>query len=160
MKKTATEPFIMLPRSLIQSDAWRSAGINTRRFVDFLLLEHMAHGGKANGKLKAPRRQLWDFGIGVRHVTPAIDEAEELGLVDCHRGGMRVSTTYTVTWLPLCDGTAASNRWRDYQCCPPEAENVTELPNESYNSGIRRDTSLVSEGISDGPNLVSEGISD
>ena len=48
----------MLPRSLIQSDAWRAAGINTRRFIDFLLLEHMAHGGKANGKLKAPGRQL------------------------------------------------------------------------------------------------------
>jgi hypothetical protein len=61
MKKAATEPFVMLPRSLIQSDAWRSAGINARRFVDFLLLEHMAHGGKENGKLKAPYRQLEQF---------------------------------------------------------------------------------------------------
>ncbi len=107
MKKAATEPFVMLQRSLIQSDAWRAAGINTRRFIDFLLLEHMAHGGKANGKLKAPRRQLWEFGISARHVTAAINEAEELGLVDCHRGGMRVATTYTVTWLPLHDSTAA-----------------------------------------------------
>ncbi len=139
----------------------RAAGINTRRFIDFLLLEHMAHGGKANGKLKAPRRQLWEFGISVRHVTAAINEAEEFGLVDCHRGGMRVATTYTVTWLPLHDGNAASNRWREYQSSLSQAvEIVTEVPPQSYNSGIRRDTSLVSEGIPDGPNLVSEGISD
>ena len=43
---------------LRSSDAWRAAGINARRFVDFLLLEHMRHGGKANGKLKAPHRHL------------------------------------------------------------------------------------------------------
>jgi hypothetical protein len=100
MKKAATEPFIMLPRSLIQSDAWRSAGINTRRFVDFLLLEHMAHGGKENGKLKAPYGQLEQFNINARFVSEAIAEAEKLGLVDCHRGGMRVATTYTINWLP------------------------------------------------------------
>jgi hypothetical protein len=114
VKKAATEPFVMLPRSLVQSDAWRSAGINTRRFIDFLVLEHMAHGGKANGKLKATDRQLQSFGIGAHFVTGAIKEAEKLGLVDCHRGGMRVATTYTVTWLPLHDGTAASNRWRQH----------------------------------------------
>jgi hypothetical protein len=50
------EPFVMLPRELIASDAWRSLGINGRRLIDFLLLEHMGHGGKENGKLKAPRR--------------------------------------------------------------------------------------------------------
>jgi hypothetical protein len=114
VKKAGTEPFVMLPRSLIQSDAWRSAGINTRRFMDFLLLEHMAHGGKENGKLKATDRQLQNFGIGTHYVTAAIKEAEKLGLVDCHRGGMRVATTYTVTWLRLHDGTAASNRWREH----------------------------------------------
>jgi predicted MarR family transcription regulator len=113
VKKAGTEPFVMLPRSLLQSDAWRAAGINTRRFIDFLLLEHMGHGGKANGKLKATDRQLQSFGIGTHYVTGAIKEAEKLGLVDCHRGGMRVATTYTVTWLPTHDGTAASNRWRE-----------------------------------------------
>jgi len=28
------------------------------------MIEHMRHGGKANGKLLAPRRQLEQFGIG------------------------------------------------------------------------------------------------
>lgn len=74
----------------------------------------MGHGGKANGKLKATDRQLQSFGIGTHYVTAAIKEAEKLGLVDCHRGGMRFATTYTVTWLPLHDGAAASNRWREY----------------------------------------------
>jgi len=54
-------------------------------------------------------------GIGLRLITDAINEAEEFGLVDCRRGGQRVATTYTLTWLPLHDGAPASNRWRAYQ---------------------------------------------
>ena len=54
----------MLPLSLLTSLAWRSLSLNARRFVEFLMIEHMRHGGKANGKLLAPRRQLEQFGIG------------------------------------------------------------------------------------------------
>ena len=60
----AGEPFIWLTREILRSDAWRSLGINGRRFIDFLLIEHMAKGGQYNGKLKAPRHQLHAFGIG------------------------------------------------------------------------------------------------
>jgi uncharacterized membrane protein len=62
----AGESFVWLTRDLIRSDAWRSLGINVRRFIDFLWLEHMAKGGQQNGKLKAPHRQLEKFGISVR----------------------------------------------------------------------------------------------
>src|SRR5690242_16231849 len=86
------EPWVWQTRELRASDAWRSAGINARRFIDFLLLEHMNHGGKENGLLKAPHRQLEDFGIGARRITDTIREAEGLGLVECHRGGLRVAT--------------------------------------------------------------------
>lgn len=120
--KKSTEPFVMLPRSLVASDAWRSASINARRFIDFLLLEHMAHGGKENGRLKAPYRQLEQFGIGRRHVTPAISEAEALGLATCRRGGMRVPTEYAVTWLPLHDNTPPTDQWREFQAPQPTAK--------------------------------------
>jgi hypothetical protein len=70
--------------------------------------------GKHNGKLKAPHRQLVEFGVGGRYVSDAIGEAEEHGLIDCARGGRRVANLYTLTWLFLHDGAAASNRWRDY----------------------------------------------
>jgi hypothetical protein len=109
------EPWVWLTRELLSSDAWRSLSINGRRFIDALLIEHMAHAGRANGQLKATHRQLYQMGIGQHHATRAICEAEELGLVDCHRGGMRVATTYTLTWLQPHDGAPASNRWRSYR---------------------------------------------
>jgi hypothetical protein len=106
------QPYVWLTRELLASAAWREMSINARRFIDFLLLEHMGKAGRENGKHKAPYKQLVTHGITLRLVSTAIREAEELGLVDCHRGGMRVATTYALTWLPLHDGTPASNRWR------------------------------------------------
>jgi hypothetical protein len=109
------EPWVWQTRELRTNDAWRSAGINARRFVDFLLIEHMNNAGRENGKLKAPEEQLVVFGIGKRYVADAIRDAEQLGLVECVRGGMRVATEYALTWLPLHDGTPATNRWRTYR---------------------------------------------
>jgi hypothetical protein len=106
------QPFVWLTRELLASAAWREMSINGHRFVHFLLLEHMGKSGRENGKLKAPYKQLVRHGITRRLIAAAIREAEELGLVDSHRGGMRVATTYALTWLPLHDGTAPSNRWR------------------------------------------------
>jgi hypothetical protein len=111
----AGEAYIWLTRDLLASDAWRSLSINAHRFVDFLMIEHMANGGQHNGKLKAPHRQLRALGIDAHYVAGAIREAEEVGLVDCIRGGMRIATMYALTWLPLYDGTPASNRWRAWR---------------------------------------------
>jgi hypothetical protein len=110
------ESFIKLPRDLVRSDAWRSASINARRFIDFLMLEHMGKGGRENGKLKAPYRQLQAFGIAARFISGAISEAERLGLVECHRGGMRVATTYSLQWLDANGATDAAgpNPWRAF----------------------------------------------
>src|SRR5690242_16864934 len=103
--------FVPLTRDLLSGDAWRSLSINARRFIDFLLLEHMRKGGQENGNLKAPYRQLEEFGIGAQYVAGALLEAEEFGLVDCHRGGMRVATKYTLTWLPSVDNGIPTDRW-------------------------------------------------
>jgi len=108
------EPWIWLTRELVASPAWQSLGINARRVIDFLLLEHMRRGGQRNGFLMAPRSQLEAFGIGARHVSSAIDEIERVGLVDCRRGSGRRSSAYSLTWLPPNDGTEPSNRWRSY----------------------------------------------
>lgn len=45
-------------RDVLSSAAWRSMAINTRRLVDFLMAEHMAQGGRDNGRLMVPRQQL------------------------------------------------------------------------------------------------------
>ncbi|HZT88323.1 MAG TPA: hypothetical protein VFA12_10150 [Stellaceae bacterium] len=111
-KHTISGQFVHLPRSLLESAAWRELAINTRRFLDFLMIEHLRRGRKANGNLVAPRAQLEAFGIGARHISAAIEEAERLGLVDVKRGTGRRANRYALTWLPLFDGSAPSNRWK------------------------------------------------
>jgi hypothetical protein len=109
--KAKAQPFVMLTRELSASHAWRALSINARRFVDFLMLEHMRQGGRRNGRLLAPQRQLIAYGIHANFVGAAIDEVERLGLVDCRRGIGRRPSEYGLTWLPLVDGPA-SNSWR------------------------------------------------
>ncbi|HEX3418212.1 MAG TPA: hypothetical protein VHT21_17680 [Stellaceae bacterium] len=146
--KPTVRPWVKMPLDLIESDAWRSLGINDRRLIDFLMVEHMRHGGKENGELKAPRRQLVSSGIGEHFVSAAIRNAERLGLVDAHRHGKRVATTYALTWLPFHDGTPASNRWRDYRAPEPTIKR------------LKRRLVLVSEKIPDGLNLAAKQQSD
>src|SRR5262245_31764138 len=105
------EPWVWLTRELIESAAWRSLSINARRFIDALLLDHMAHAGRENGNLKATYGQLEKLGLTRNCIHKAIAEAEAAGLVDCYRGGMRVATTFTLTFYPLPDGTPPTNRW-------------------------------------------------
>jgi hypothetical protein len=95
------EQFVPLTRSAL--DRLRALGTDARRVVDFLLSEHLSHGGRENGHLKAPHRQLIGCGISSRNVRPAIDEAEAAGLIECYRAGMRTATLYRLTWLPVRD---------------------------------------------------------
>jgi hypothetical protein len=137
------EQFIKLPREVLESEAFGSLGINGFRVLRFLMIEHMRRGGRQNGNLKAPQRQLVAFGIRTHQLTAAILEAEECGLVECHRHGLRVATTYALTWLPLHDGTPASNAWRAYQPAPSKPKN---LP-------VNQQAGLPVNQQADGPNL-------
>jgi len=146
MKPPKGQPWVWLTRELLESDAWQSLSINARRFVDFLLLDHMNNAGCENGKLKATYDQLVKFGVtSRRRAAQAISEVEAAGLVDCHRGGMRVATTYTLTFYSLPDGVPPTNRWKAF------------IARKNQKSGVRRGTRLVSEGEPDSANLVSEG---
>ena len=150
------EPWIWLTRELLASDAWRSVGMNARRFIDFLILEHMARGGKHNGQIKAPHRQLMEFGIAARFVADAIRDAENVGLVECHRGGLRVATTYSLSWLPNHDGSMATGRWRAYRnhdLAPMPTSKSRNLPNKG-------EAGLPNKGEADEPNLPNKGEAD
>jgi hypothetical protein len=151
-KPPTGEPWIWATRELLSSDAWRSVGINGRRFIDFLQIEHMRHGGRQNGNLKAPYAQLEAFGIGAHFVARCIREVEDLGLVDCYRGGMRVATTYALTWLPLYDGTPAANRWRAYRnpAFPPMPQS------KSRNLPAKEQAGLLAKEQADEPNLPAK----
>jgi hypothetical protein len=150
-----TEPFVMLRRELLRSDAWRTLSINGRRFLDVLMIEHMTKGGQENGLLKAPYEQLETFGVGARYVADAIRDAEELGLVDCYRGGMRVATVYALTWFPMHDGTGATNRWRLYR-----NPSLKPLSEKSKNLPAKGKAALPVKGKADRPNLPAKGKAD
>jgi hypothetical protein len=115
------EQFIKLPREVLQSEAWRSLSINARRLIDYLMVEHMRQGGKHNGGLLAPYRQLEHFGFHPNLIAGTIEEALRVGLVECRRGTGRRASVYALTWLPFSDGTEPSNRWRH---CDTDATDI------------------------------------
>lgn len=108
------EAFVKLPRDLLESEAFGSLGLAGFRVLRFLMIEHMQHGGRQNGLLLAPRRQLVAAGIGSHDISPSIEYLERVGLIDCQHGIGRRPSLYALTWLPMSDGAAPSNRWRDH----------------------------------------------
>ncbi len=113
-----TGQYIIHSQALISSPAWRGRSHNLSRLLDFLELEHMAHGGKDNGRLLAPWNQLVQFGIGRRFVADVVDEGVERGLLDVRKGVGRAPSNYTITYLPTFasgEENAPSDRWRAYE---------------------------------------------
>lgn len=147
-------PWIWLTLDLMGSEAWRSLTISARRLLDFLMIEHMQHGGKENGGLLAPRRQLEAFGISSHLVSEAITEVETLGFVDVRRGEGRRPSTYALTWLPTGDGAEPSNRWRSVTTAEEQSQEMTAdqqhhmLQNSSH-KGSSDCRSAVAKGRSD-----------
>ncbi len=141
--KTKTAPgaqFVRLTRDVLTSAAWRGLGINARRFLDFLMAEHLNHGGQENGKLIAPRLQLEEYGIGARHISGAIEETVEAGLVTVRRGIGKRPSVYTLNWLERHDGTMPPRRWL-----------VATSEGKSLRMTSEGKSSRVSEGKSQGP---------
>jgi hypothetical protein len=120
------------------------------------MCEHMSKAGRQNGKLKAPHRQLEAFGINARYVGDAIREAEELGLVDCSRNGLRVASTYALTWLPGHDGTSASDNWRAYRNPALRSLSAPKVKNLPCNG----EAGLPCKGTADEANLPCKGTAD
>ena len=135
------EPWVWLTRELIESDAWRTAPINTRRFVERLMIEHMAHAGTENGKLVCTYDDLAKFGVASRHRHAAIADALARGLVDRTEQGKpstgadRWPSKYALGWLPRRDGSAAHNRWRGWRKPPVSPSPITQ----DIKSRVRRD---------------------
>jgi hypothetical protein len=95
------KPWIWLTRDMLKSPQWQGLSINARRLIDFLMIEHMSHGGQENGFLLAPRDQLVAFGIGYRLITPAIREAKASGVIAVKHGIGRRASTFALAWLPV-----------------------------------------------------------
>lgn len=107
------EPWVWNTRELLCSVAWRAMGINTRRLIDFLFIEHMNHAGTENGQLIATYDQLTAFGLTRESISDAKDEAIALGLVRIEgERQMRVSSRHRLTMYPSLGAVKPTNEWR------------------------------------------------
>jgi hypothetical protein len=152
------EGFVWHTRELLMSLAWRSRSINTVRLLEFLEIEHLAHGGFENGSLLAPFDQLQDFGITRRLIKSTIQEAEALGLLVVKRGKLAgrkrpKANRYRLTYLwtrteidGVKDWQEPSDEWKRYR--------VASCPLKVANIGSRSDTVTVPQRK---PKSVSQG---
>lgn len=111
---------------LIASPAWRGLSINARRILDFLLVEHVKHAGRENGRLRAPYAQLVAWGCARDKIASAIAQLEEHGLICVEqRGGIfgidtkRTPSLYRLTWIGCVNPKrAATDEWKRWR--PPQ----------------------------------------
>ena len=114
------QPWVWFTREMLESEAWSTAPINTRRLVERIILEHMAHAGTENGRLICTYRDFERHGIGKRHIAGAVEDAASRGLIVVTEKGKASSginrwpSRYALGWLPLHNGAAASNRWKQW----------------------------------------------
>jgi hypothetical protein len=101
---------------MLESAAWRGLGINARKLIDRLLMEHRAHGGYENGKLKCPHTDLILYGLSRNKVTEAIEEAVAFGFVRVIQGGRyatgREPNLYRLTFYGDHEGGYPTNEWK------------------------------------------------
>jgi hypothetical protein len=114
------EQWIWMTRNMFASISYRALGIHARRILDFLLNEHTLHGGRDNGNLVAPYKQLGAWGVTAADVRKGLAELYATGFVEqtyCgeRRGGISEASRYALTWLPTRAGTdlgmPPSHKW-------------------------------------------------
>lgn len=130
-------PFAAIPLEVMRSPAFRTAGIHTRRLLDALLIEHVAHGSLENGHLVATYDQLEDAGIPRRKIRGAIADGEARGLIrrtaigsGNRRTGDRAPSRYRLTFLSsVPDRMGPTDEWRNYVPLPaPERRQKAHQP--------------------------------
>ena len=116
------QPFIWMTKNMLGSITHLALGIHARRILDFLLYEHMAHGGKENGNLAAPYKQLEVWGLTSADVRKGFEELFVTGFVRLTKQGLRTQgrgepARYALTWLPTMVGAleqaAPTHDWQD-----------------------------------------------
>jgi len=123
-------PWAWLTREMLECQAWRSLSLASLRVVFRVMIEHMAHAGTENGNLAVTYADFTNFGIRTKSLKKAIDEAVERGLVIVTQKGRRSAgpdrwpARYALGWLPLRDGSAAMNRWKDWKPKVPIPGNI------------------------------------
>jgi hypothetical protein len=107
-RNAIAETFVAHRLTMRESPAWRALPDNARRILDRLEIEHMRHGGAANGSLMCPYGHFQEAGIRRGSVALAIRQAIALGFLKITAVGyrraaeFRAPNVYFVTYLHGC----------------------------------------------------------
>ena len=161
------EPFIWMTLAMVKSEAWAAMPLAARKVVERIAIEHMGHGGKLNGELTVTYDQFVSFGIRRSSIREAIEFAVRLGWIDItvhgsrSYGMRRVASAYGLTWLPRCDSTPPSNRWKSVTA--ERAKRATagartrDTPTQYINSSPNSATGQVSQNSASASNGIDTG---
>ena len=110
------EPFIWLTRSFLESVAYRSLSGSALQCLARIMIEQMAHSGTENGNLTSTYDQIAEHGVRRPSIAEAIRELAFYGFIRVKKGfayrGEHTPSKYRLTWLPLPDGSPATNEWK------------------------------------------------
>jgi hypothetical protein len=118
----AGENWVWVTREMLESFASRALSANARLVINRVALEHLVHAGTANGELPVTYADFAQYGLRRSSILPAIAEAVALGFVCRTQEGQRAwggyqgsPAKYRLTWLPLFNGTPATNEWKRFK---------------------------------------------
>lgn len=101
---------------MLESPAFRLLSINSRRCLDRLEFEHLAHGLQENGQLIVTYEDFLAWGVSCNYVAASLEELEVFGLIRRLHGrggwGAPHPTRYRLTYTGDCEGGPATNEWK------------------------------------------------
>ena len=110
--------WMAMTRDFLESAAVRTLSGNSRKALDRLILENIAHNRLENGNLIVTHQQFSDYGVTGEYVADAIDELVYKGLISARRGkagnGTAHPTIFTLTFDGTYEGAKATNEWKRF----------------------------------------------
>src|SRR5438874_12341460 len=96
------------------TEKWRKMPLMCHRLLERIELEHMAHNGRENGRLKIAYSQFEKWGISRRSIPAAIKYAVEAGFLEVPKRGYHLKDTmneYRLTYFATRERVRGSHEW-------------------------------------------------
>jgi hypothetical protein len=118
------QPWVWMTSEMLSSEALKSLSGNAHKVLARICIEHMAHAGLENGRLKVTYSDFQAYGIPKRAIPYAIKEVTAAGFARVTQPGRRVcgadkgaAAQYRLTWLSVAlpgDHSPATNEWKAF----------------------------------------------